>query len=65
MYLETIETLRQAIDAAGPAGIPSGHLYAFVMAHIPITAYEHMIAMLVQAGRVARNGQVLTGVAVA
>ena len=62
--LLVIEALRQAIEAAGPDGIPSGHLYAAAMGHgVDLALYERCVALLVEAGRVRESkAHVLTHV---
>ena len=52
--------LGQAIHAAGPQGIPSGHLYAGVMGKMDLPTYEAAIGFLVKQGVVKRSGHLLT-----
>ena len=54
-FLLLVETLREAIEASGPNGIPAGHLYAAVMAHgVSLAVFEKCIGLLVDAKRVTR-----------
>jgi len=49
--------LAQSIHAAGPEGIPSGHLYAVVMGKCDLAYYEGAIRLLVNQGIVRKDGQ--------
>lgn len=54
-------TLGQAILAAGPEGIPSGHLYAMVMAHgVDLASYQGALGVLTRSGLVKNRGDLLT-----
>ena len=55
-----VEAIREAVDAAGDAGIPSGHLYAMLMAYgLSLPAYQSLIAILVKTGKIAESGHLL------
>ena len=59
--LDATITLAQAIAAAGPEGVPSGHLYAQLCGVMSLDAYERMIALLVRVGAIERRGYLLVG----
>lgn len=59
--LQVVSVVYEAICAAGPAGVPSGHLYAATMGTFQtLHAYESCISALVRAGLVERANHVLT-----
>jgi hypothetical protein len=51
--------LGEAIREAGPQGIPSGHLYAAVMAKVDLESYQRAIGALTKGGLVGAEGQML------
>lgn len=56
--LALIDTIVEAVQAAGPMGVPEGHLYAALMS-IPNFRAEHLskiLDLLVKAGKVSRSG---------
>jgi hypothetical protein len=57
--VDLIVTLGQAIAAAGPAGIPSGHLYAMVVGSVDLDDYTRAVAVLKRTGIVTERGDVL------
>lgn len=58
--VEAMLALYQAIAAAGAAGIPSGHLYAFAMnSFADVGSYESCIGLLVRSRLVTRKGDLL------
>ena len=59
-FIEMAEAIAEAIEASGPRGVPSGHLYAAVMGAMDLTTYEAIIAALTKSGRVTQSGFVLT-----
>lgn len=54
-----LDAVDEAIAAAGPAGISSGHLYAMLMGYMPLGTYNAMIHILLQAGHITQVGHVL------
>ena len=56
---DVVITLGQAIVAAGPGGIPSGHLYAMTCGHLSLEAYQSAIGLLKRTGLVTEEGHVL------
>ena len=58
-----LDALQQIIEAAGPDGIPSGHLYAMLMGHMDLGTYQSMINLMVKAGGITLNHHVLRAVA--
>lgn len=52
--------LAQSIHAAGPGGIPSGHLYAAVMGKCDLPYYQAAIDMLKKQGCVKESNHLLT-----
>lgn len=56
-----LETMLEAIAAAGEEGIPSGHLYAMLMPYgMKLDTYQTLLGMLKKAGRVKEINHVLT-----
>jgi hypothetical protein len=47
--------LLEAIRAAGPNGVPAGHMYAMVMDRMSLDSFEALIAALVGIGQVRRE----------
>ena len=56
--LPAIRALADAIKALGE--VPSGHLYARVMAHMDIHTYDAIIGVLTRAGLVKSSNHLLT-----
>lgn len=54
------EIILDAITEAGTRGIPSGHLYAALMAHITIDTYNAIIDALVNTGKIKQSHFLLT-----
>jgi len=52
-----MEALREAINAAGAQGIPSGHLYAHLIGKLSLQHYQAMISAMVEAGKITIDGQ--------
>lgn len=53
------EIILDAITEAGTRGIPSGHLYAALMAHITIDTYNTIIDALVNTGKIKQSNYLL------
>jgi len=51
--LAALTAIAEAIQTLGE--VPSGHLYARVMGHMDIHAYERIIATLIKAGLVVQD----------
>lgn len=57
------ELIRESIEAAGPKGMPAGHLYAHLMVTgCDLQTFEALIGTLVRTGRVERDGDLLRAV---
>jgi hypothetical protein len=56
--LQAIKAIADAIKELG--SVPSGHLYAQVMNHLSLQAYEKIILILVNGGLVENTGNLLT-----
>lgn len=59
-YLDAVKTMAEAIRTAGPDGMPSGHLYAYVCGAVDLPTYNRMIDTLKGAKLVAERNHVLT-----
>ena len=56
-----LDAVVETIHAAGPAGIPSGHIYAGLTSHgCTLDQWEAMETALVMVGRIRKRGDVLT-----
>jgi hypothetical protein len=55
--MRIISAVASAIASLGE--VPSGHLYAQVMAHMTLEQYQRVIAVLVRSGLVADKGHLL------
>jgi len=53
------DTVQEIIKGAGSQGIPSGHLYAMLMAYMDLQTYQTMIGLMVKAGGVTLQNHVL------
>ncbi len=57
--LELINTVYEAIKAAGPTGIPDGHLYAMLMgifgSRWTIGFHNQVVSLLVDAGKITNK----------
>ena len=52
-----LETIKEAIDAAGEQGIPSGHLYAMLMGFgCSLNQYQQLTAILIKEGKITQDG---------
>lgn len=56
------EIILDAITEAGTRGIPSGHLYVALMAHITIDTYNTIIDALINTGKIKQSNYLLTAV---
>jgi len=54
-----LDAVQEIIEAAGPSGIPSGHLYAMLMGHMDLQTYQSMVGLMVRAGGVTLENHVL------
>jgi hypothetical protein len=50
------------IAAAGPEGLPSGHLYAQLMGYMSLSTYQNLIDVMVKAGGITLKNHVLRAV---
>ena len=57
--LEITMAIHDTIKAAGSNGVPSGHVYAVVMAVLTLDQYQRVISLLKQSGVVRESGHVL------
>lgn len=57
--LGLIQIVADAIQEAGPHGIPSGHLYAMMMHKLSLQTYEYAIGILKDAGAVTEQFHLL------
>ncbi len=57
--LQLIDTVYEAIKAAGPAGIPDGHLYAMLMGMFgqrwTLNFHNQVVGLLVDAGKITNK----------
>jgi radical SAM superfamily enzyme len=62
--IKIIEEIHEIIKLHGPAGIPSGHLYAALMPHIDISleTYQGIINFLVRAKKIKVVNHLITAV---
>lgn len=52
------DAIVQTAKEAGPMGIPGGHVYAALMTYgLRLDQYEQIMAALVQAGKLRREGE--------
>jgi hypothetical protein len=59
--LQLIQAIDEAVEVAGPDGIPSGHLYAILMAGgVTLPAYDAALGVLKDSGRIQETGYLLT-----
>lgn len=58
--IDIAKAVYEVIVAHGRDGIPSGHLYAQVMDHMPLEAYEGCIRLLERAGLIRNERHLLT-----
>jgi len=56
---QILVAVSETIREAGPAGCPSGPLYARLMGQMDLAAYQRMVAVLVGSGLVVERGHVL------
>lgn len=59
--IEKIQAIAEAIRDLGE--VPSGHLYANVMAYIDLHTYEAIVGILTRSGLVRKQGDVLAWIA--
>ncbi len=52
----------EAIQEAGKAGIPSGHLYSALMDKMDLETYQGIITILEKSNKVKNTGHLLTAV---
>lgn len=58
--LAALGAIIEAIETTGDTGIPSGHLYAYLMpTGITLDVYNKMESMLIASGRIVKRGDVL------
>lgn len=57
--LNFIRLVGEAIYEAGPAGIPSGHLYAMLVGKVSLDTYQYAIGILKDAGVVTEQSHLL------
>jgi hypothetical protein len=54
---KTTDTVLEAIQSTGEAGIPSGTLYAMLMTWgCTLEVYNHLIGILKEAGKITEDG---------
>lgn len=61
-FITVANIFAEAIEEAGPGGIPSGHLYSMCMGLVPgltLQSYTGIISLLVEAGRITNDGHLL------
>ncbi len=56
--LQVVQALNEAVIAAGPQGIPAGHLYAAVMGRMSLITFEQAMGRLIKARKVTLAGNV-------
>ena len=56
---EIVSLMCEVVKAAGPHGIPSGHLYAQLLGHMNIATYTKLIEIMVQAGNITITNHVI------
>jgi hypothetical protein len=60
--IDILKTFLECIKMSGSQGIPSGHLYAQVMAYCPLDKYEALITIIIKTGLVKKQGHLLIAV---
>ena len=56
---EFVQIIVDAVNDAGPSGIPSGHMYAAVMPVVTLDTYNYIINALVRHGKIRHSNHVL------
>ena len=51
-----------AIKESGDKGMPSGHLYAFMMQYVSLNVYEQILSVLKKIGKVTEENYLLKAV---
>ena len=54
-----LDAIQEIITAAGPQGVPSGHLYAMLMGYMDLNTYQTMIDLMVKAGGITLTNHVI------
>ena len=54
-----LDAIQEIITAAGPQGVPSGHLYAMLMGYMDLNTYQTMIDLMVKAGGITLTHHVI------
>ena len=62
VLLALADVITDVVRAAGPEGVPGGHLYAHLMKYLTLGQFESLMSALVGAGRVKKAGQVYIAV---
>lgn len=60
--LALTQAVAEAVRAAGPQGIPSGHVYAAVMGSVGLDAYQSLVKLLKGARLIEERNHLLTWV---
>jgi hypothetical protein len=58
--IEVLHAIAEVVKAAGPQGIPSGHLYAMLLGHLSLRQYELCIDKLISSNVIKQTNFVLT-----
>lgn len=51
------DAIVSAVKEAGPAGVPAGTVYAFLMSRISLAQFEGLMAAIVAQGYLRKSGQ--------
>lgn len=58
--IQSCRLIIDAIRAAGPAGVPSGHLYARLMGQLSLEEYQRLMEIVKGTGLINERNNVLT-----
>lgn len=61
-FVGLLDAMLDGIQAAGPEGIPSGHLYTLLEGKVSLHTYNQIIAAMVAANRITCRNHVLRAV---
>jgi hypothetical protein len=57
--VDCIRAMADLVNASGPMGMPSGHLYALAMGKMSLETYQKIVALMVEAGSIRQQGHLL------
>ena len=56
-FLTLTQAVVEAVAAAGPDGLPEGHLYAAMMGKVTLESFKDLVRTAIRGGCIARLGQ--------